>query len=128
MTKHSDNDLLKKTAEFEKIRNDYNLSVAENEENLLEINELKKTVEILHEKLEKYEAEEEEHLAKKVKAVNDEKKSLQLKHELNCQNMKRLKTENEDYKKEIDKINVALKTTKKAKNTSQLFLKRKLIL
>lgn len=52
-------------------------------------------------------------VTEKVKAINEEKRSLQIKHEQICSNFKALKIENSDLVKEVNQLKVALKSSAK---------------
>ena len=60
----------------------------------------------------------EEGSANKIKAVNEEKRALQVKHEKVCADNKITKAENEALKKDLNSVNVALKTSRKENNDS----------
>ena len=76
-----------------------------NQKNILE--------EILNDKLADSEKKIEAIVTKKVTEISVEKKALQMKHEKVSAQFKELKHENDDLKKEINNLGVALKSSKK---------------
>ena len=97
----------------EALKLDYEAEVNESESLKKHVAELKVNFQKLFEQKKELEAEFEVKVHKKVKAVNDEKRNLQLKHEKVCAEIKCLKRENEDLKKDFNQLKVALKSSKK---------------
>ena len=81
--------------------------------------ELERNIELLKDHIRNSDPEKDPSLANKLKAVNNEKKSLQLKHEKVCAEQKDVKAENEDLTREVKIAQVAIKSSIKAsKDTS----------
>ena len=88
------------------LKKEYADAISEIEENHETINNLRKQVEL-------FQTQNDEIVGKRIKAFNDEKRSLQLKHEKTCSENKTLKREKDDLEKEINKLSIALKTSRK---------------
>ena len=87
--------------------------------------ELEKKLEILSERKDNSKAEIETKVAKQVKSVIDEKRSLQIKHAKICAENKTLKNENETLKKDLNTLNVACKSAKKESKDNTYKLNKK---
>ena len=88
-------------------------ATAQNELNLKTIGDLETIVETLHTKIDSTEKEVDHTIARKLKAVDDERRFLQNKHEKICVENRKCKNENEELNKEINSLKVSLKSSRK---------------
>ena len=95
--------------DYEKLKQVNQEALGENEAKTRHIVNLEKKVMELGLQLNQADFEVNEMEAK----LKDANRALQIKHEKVCAENKSLKCESEDYKKEINKLNISLKTAKK---------------
>ena len=113
-----ENELLLNKCQFlersnQELKNSFEEATNENETNLETIHNLEDKIEILNNKLVTAEKEVDFTVGRKIKAVTDEKRLLQTKHEKICTENKTLKKEKEDFCKEISTLKVSLKSSRK---------------
>ena len=92
-------------------------AVLENEENFHRIKYLEDQVKTEGEKKKKVTSETEANQEKKLNLLSEAKRVLEIKHEKVCAANKTLKQEKEDLSKDLNKLNVALKSSEKEVKT-----------
>ena len=97
----------------DELKQNYDAEVNNNEAHINQIKSLEVEIRQIKSQQKLVETEIEENVKLKVKATTEEKRVLQIKHEKMCAEIKIVKVENEDLKKNINSSNVALKPSRK---------------
>ena len=109
----------------EALKIDLDYAVTENEAHVKTICDLETKVENLVQKLTETEKQFGTKVAEAVKATVAERRSIQIKHEQICVESKNIKSENEELKKDVNSLNVALKSAKKETKETHFKLEKK---